>query len=310
MSEKYKIVKITPNQYQQENVNFDVIEDKAKSSRQFKKRKLLQDKNLDIDDLPVDSIRDMGEKSHLDQDDGIKIEPLNMVDEIRSGLVSEKGIYQIQQQEKKKKVKKSLEEDFGEDSDDSDDQWFKSVEAQGEKGFIFPPTQEEIEKEEVASNPFEALSGIYDILEPEESVSDALIRYGPVRKQNKQKTITQSKAFQEIMREPNESLFEKITDLSSYLLGHGFYAINTLTKEDILTKLESIKSKSNNKKRKDHNIEWIYKWSEDSTEVHGPFDTEAMRQWLPSFLPYGTVVARQVTQRNWMPIAEIHELNL
>lgn len=301
-SSKYKIIKTNESHSSSRMYDVDDVEDMAKKSRFLKKKRQLDNAELDIDDDSHVPIHERGERSYIQEDDGNIIEPLNMKNEIREGLIDSSGIYQLQSSEKKKKQKKSLLEDFGSDSDEDDDEWFKSVAEMGEKGITSKANENLDKKPDIVDSPFEAFQQLYDILEENERVSDALIKYRPIKKNHhSKKKQKQNLAFQEITGEPNQRLFDRITDLSSYLLGHGHFDINMLSREEILTKMEKIKGK----KAVSKDVRWEYKWSEDSNEVHGPFDAVKMEEWRTVFSQYESMVVRKENQSDWIPFTEV-----
>lgn len=97
--------------------------------------------------------------------------------------------------------------------------------------------------------------------------------------------------------------FDKAVAIADFLMDAGYTTVYDATYEDISHRLNPTKS-SNSKNHAEtpqtvdemeqgqEGVFWQYKWSLDASEIFGPFDTDSIKSWAPSFLQYPTMVIR------------------
>lgn len=210
--------------------------------------------NLDINTPDNIDLMSLGEEQENEYLDGHRIEPLNMRQEIKEGLIDEFGVVRIENFESKPKRKKpkGYEES---DSEDENDEWYKSIAEQGEKGIVnIVPKDKDNNKEEKKSlwdSPISALNELYDLLEDDDTLSQLLIRNAPKRKKreprrsknkyNKKQEQNQTSAFESL--QGDEELFNRLMELSTYIMNEINVFIDDHKKEEIKKLIDKEKSK-------------------------------------------------------------------
>jgi hypothetical protein len=93
--------------------------------------------------------------------------------------------------------------------------------------------------------------------------------------------------------------FDKCVAIADFLLDSGFTTIYDATYETVSNRLnpKTSKKQQNEAERKEivqgeEGAFWQYKWTIDATEIYGPFDTESMKAWVPSFSSFTGMVVR------------------
>ncbi|KAK6873869.1 Protein LIN1 [Candida tropicalis] len=136
------------------------------------------------------------------------------------------------------------------------------------------------------------LSGLIDILEPDETPMEALARLNPTKKKsNKKKPRNQ-------IDESNKELIQKVTDLCSTLINDKFLDdVYELTREELMRKYqvetgEAYKLKRGTKRaREEEDVDdeidygekiWEFRWIGDD-EINGPYSSYEMNHWKQSY---------------------------
>lgn len=122
--------------------------------------------------------------------------------------------------------------------------------------------------------------------------------------------------------EERKAKFEKCVSIADFLMDGGYTTVYEATFEDLAHRLNPKKGKraqdADEETQTEEEIEqgregafWQYKWSLEAEEIFGPFDTDSMKGWAPSFAQFPAMVVRGVASPSktsklgpndlWMP---------
>eukprot|EP00939_MAST-03C_sp_MAST-3C-sp1_P000465 g465.t1 len=159
----------------------------------------------------------------------------------------------------------------------------------------------------------EAARAIDDALVPGETVTRAMQRLGKifrrtsrkrkswlVKKKSKQVGASEDKRADDAASTAKQT-FDRLTDATSALLRGGVTDAYSMTKS-LLRSRGLLKTVIEDPRRED--FIWEYKWTLDTSDIHGPFTTEQMREWRQQGYFVGDYRAYV---RKWRPPASTNE---
>jgi hypothetical protein len=220
------------------------------------------------------------ESRFMDKESNIMIEPFNLIQEREQGSYDKDGNYSWNKEEY-----------------DEDDEWADALEDSeikkrtivGEsentdfiKNSINIKRVKPNESNFKDLNEIDLIKKIIKILKPKESITEALKRLKPVKIEldKKNKGNDKNKKISHIKCEISPD-FDNLTDLSYYLSNLGFMDAYTLKREDFYKILDK------NDKR-----QWLFKWDKNDNNIHGPYPTSLIREWIDNdqLLNYNVVL--------------------
>eukprot|EP00730_Choanoeca_flexa_P011742 TRINITY_DN2782_c0_g1_i1.p1 TRINITY_DN2782_c0_g1~~TRINITY_DN2782_c0_g1_i1.p1 ORF type:complete len:314 (+),score=91.58 TRINITY_DN2782_c0_g1_i1:119-1060(+) len=197
-------------------------------------------------------------------DGGYEVTGFNLKDEMEEGHFDETGNFI-----------------FKKDEEHEGDNWLAAGQLHNpEKEVKFQGRHVEHSQADIPEDRFELMEALVALLQPQESISRALIRLGG----GKQTQPRRRKAGAAASAGAGDlKAVERMTSLANALMTQGVYDIYDYTSEKLMHELKN-KSK----------VLFEYKWSADEdAEVHGPFSAEQMFEWQKqSFFPETMQVRR------------------
>ncbi|CDK26843.1 unnamed protein product [Kuraishia capsulata CBS 1993] len=273
---------------------------------------------------PEEEVRDV-DRAKIKRSRGPKIEKFNLQKEAKEGVFDESGNFI---RNKRNSDKEGNDDDDDDDDDDdeeealknSKDSWLQGLDKASIAKAREAETHRKEEREKKLKSERDAMlsmdlkdvfAGLIELLQPAESIMEALQRL-----QGSRKVLQKKNKKQKVKSNQEEQLIkikiQTITDNSEFLTKKAYRNVHGLTREELMRMYSRAAGKpyENGKKRgydesfdqdeeeDDHPDEahpriWEYKW-QDNEEVYGPFTTEEMAYWSESYFVDQNVIARKV----------------
>lgn len=249
-----------------------------------------EDNQKEIDKLEEDDIEGQEDETETYTDDGMRITPFNLKEELEEGYFDAEGNYFANR-------------------DDVNDNWLQAVDWKKVKDQSGKDTQENNADNEKAQKLtteglVNTLKELATFLKPKETPLRAIRRYGgnkgssasqkwKLNKRKDQNTDNTSLTSAEEEQE-NRRKCERITELTDLLLYNDRTNIYQENLEYINHQVELLSEQPEDDNDDDDVITWYYKWKdEEDAETYGPYSSAQMLDWTnQGYFPDGVYVRR------------------
>ncbi|EDV22630.1 uncharacterized protein TRIADDRAFT_28719 [Trichoplax adhaerens] len=252
-----------------------------------------EDDRKQVDKLNEDDIEGQEDETETYTDDGMKITPFNLKEELEEGYFDAEGNY------------------FANKDDDVSDNWLQAVDWNKIKNQSNKIEQEDsAQSEKVDKLPpdgiLNALKELAAFLLPKETPIRAIRRFGGNKGSSaSQKWKLKKERFQPAdiagtanteKEEDNRKKCERITEITDLLLHNDRTNIYHENLEYINHQISLLSEKS--KDENNDTVNWFYKWKdEEDAEVFGPYSSAQMLDWTnQGYFPDGVFARRAETE--------------
>lgn len=255
-----------------------------------KKHTLDSDEEDDKDDEDVMNESDIeGEEDGIaGVEDEVKITPFNMKEELEEGFFDKSGHYHWKKENQ------------------IQDNWLDNVDWLKIKSKKDPSTSaDSAESKLEVFNSREAYAKVLEMMEPNETITKTLQRYGKSKaklsslerlRRKKEGIVDEASeritklselANEILVNTGNMGIYEEPYEKIKSRIGSGASTSKAAASDPLDMYADDFDAKEKDRVKENENIipdieetTWDYKWKESDTEVHGPFSTQQMQAWV------------------------------